>query len=61
MYFDDMTSHTTGGTTYQSMLGHWNAVVLTPIPEAETYAMMLTGLGLLGLMAIRRKSLEKAA
>jgi hypothetical protein len=29
--------------------------VLTPVPEAETYALMLAGLGLLGL-ARRRKS-----
>jgi len=30
-------------------------VVTTPIPEAETYAMMLAGLGLVGFM-VRRKS-----
>ena len=29
-----------------------------PVPEAETYAMMLAGLGLVGLMARRRKQLE---
>jgi hypothetical protein len=29
-----------------------------PVPEAETYAMMLAGLGLVGFMARRRKQLE---
>ena len=28
--------------------------VLTPVPEASTYAMMLAGLGLLGLLTRRR-------
>jgi len=31
-----------------------NSVILTPVPEAETYAMMLVGLGLVGFMARRR-------
>lgn len=30
-----------------------NSVVITPVPEAETYAMMLAGLGLVGFMARR--------
>jgi hypothetical protein len=30
---------------------------LAPVPEPETYAMFLTGLGLLGVMARRRKAL----
>jgi hypothetical protein len=30
---------------------------LAPVPEAETYAMMLSGLGLVGLMAHRRRKL----
>jgi len=33
--------------------GLWN--VISPVPEPETYAMLLVGLGLLGLMAYRRK------
>lgn len=35
-----------------------NSVVLTPVPEAETYAMMLAGLGLVGFMARRRTSMS---
>src|SRR5512139_462665 len=31
------------------------AVVMAPVPEAETYAMMLAGLGLVGLTARRRR------
>jgi hypothetical protein len=31
-----------------------NSVVITPVPEAETYAMMLAGLGLIGFMVGRR-------
>jgi hypothetical protein len=32
-----------------------NGVPISPIPEPETYAMMLAGLGLLGVMTRRRK------
>ncbi len=31
-------------------------MTVTPVPEPETYAMMLAGLGLLGFMARRKKS-----
>lgn len=38
------------------MTGHLEGIAtLTPVPEAETYAMMLAGLGLIGLMAHRRR------
>lgn len=33
-------------------------VVSAPVPEAETYAMMLSGLGLVGFAAARRKSVK---
>jgi hypothetical protein len=33
-------------------------VHIASIPEAETYAMMLAGLGLVGFMAKRRKQVE---
>jgi hypothetical protein len=41
----------------ESLYGEWRVdeAVLTPVPEAETYAMMLAGLGLVGFMGLRRK------
>jgi hypothetical protein len=33
-------------------------LALAPVPEPETYAMLLAGLGLLGFMARRRKTAE---
>lgn len=38
-----------------TLMGHLEGVAA--VPEAETYAMMLTGLGLVGLMAHRRRKL----
>lgn len=35
-------------------------LTITPVPEAETYAMMLAGLGLVGFAARRRKCLDTA-
>jgi hypothetical protein len=37
------------------------AVMLAPVPEPETYGMMLAGLGVLGLLARRRKAAGKQA
>jgi hypothetical protein len=37
-----------------------NAVAGAPVPEPETYAMMLAGLGLLGFVARRRKQEDAA-
>lgn len=78
VFFDDMTSSSSSvtiisgtekkpittitTTTYQSMLGQWGPSVVTAVPEASTYAMMLAGLGLVGFMgAARRKRLQAAA
>jgi hypothetical protein len=33
-------------------------MMITAVPEAETYAMMLAGLGLVGFMARRRRSVK---
>ena len=40
-------------TTGQTMI---TGVALAPVPEPETYAMMLAGFGLMGFMARRRKN-----
>ena len=37
------------------------AVMLAPVPEPETYGMMLAGLGVVGLLARRRKAAAKQA
>jgi hypothetical protein len=38
------------------LVGHLEGVAtLAPVPEADTYAMMLAGLGLVGFMAHRRR------
>lgn len=43
------------------MYGEWRSIEVTAVPEAETYAMMLAGLGLVGWMGARRKSIQAAA
>ena len=47
----DILSGTTGNT------GAVDASLVTSVPEPETYAMMLAGLGLLGFVAARRKTI----
>ena len=40
--------------------GGSESFVLTPVPEPETYAMMLAGLGLMGFVSRRRRATAKA-
>ena len=49
----------TNGTNNDFLV--WGVNVTTPVPEPETYAMLLAGLGLLGFMAKRRKLKEVTA
>lgn len=44
------------GTVGASGGSYGGNIVATPVPEPETYAMMLAGLGALGFLARRRKS-----
>lgn len=45
-----------GGRKVGSLLSE--NIPLTPVPEPQTYAMMLGGLGLMGVMVRRRKSVK---
>lgn len=57
-----------GGNEFQGgvSVGEFDATItsmtvsasLAPVPEPETYAMLLAGLGLVGFMARRRKQIE---
>jgi hypothetical protein len=49
-----------GGDNIGMLLDNVSVSVTSPVPEPETYAMLLAGLGLLGFAARRRK-LEQAA
>jgi len=42
-------------TTTSMVAMYSGAVSVTPVPEAETYALALAGLGVVGLVAARRK------
>jgi len=47
------------GTFYSvNLSGVSSAQVLSPVPEPETYAMLLAGLGLIGFMARRRDNIN---
>lgn len=63
-YTADWSHYATGGDSAESqgLLNHtWvfhleGVATLAPVPEADTYAMMLAGLGLVGFMARRRRT-----
>jgi probable HAF family extracellular repeat protein len=44
------------GIASNTITGVTHAFLLTPVPEPETYAMFMAGLGLMGLIARRRKN-----
>ena len=48
-------------TNFDQIAGNWTQFSVTAVPEASTYAMMLAGLGLVGFMGARRKSLHATA
>lgn len=44
------------GTTVGGQASYGGNIVATPVPEPETYAMLLAGLGVVGFLARRRQS-----
>ena len=44
------------GSAYSLVSGERHAFLLTPVPEPETYALFMAGLGLMGFIARRRKN-----
>ncbi|MFZ3289766.1 MAG: FxDxF family PEP-CTERM protein [Telluria sp.] len=50
------------GTLVSTGSGSFGANLnLAPVPEPETYGMMLAGLGILGMLSRRRKNSSTAA
>ena len=58
--FTDATAYGSGTARFIDG-GIASAAVLTPVPEPETYAMLLAGLGLMGFMVRRRQRKLAAA
>ena len=49
-------TQTASGFTIQQGGGSVNFTAVTPVPEPETYALMLAGLGMIGMLARRRRA-----
>lgn len=60
-YFSVPTSDITFDTTFLESFAVIIEPITSPVPEPETYAMLLAGLGFLGFMARRRKLKEAAS
>lgn len=58
LYFDKFNPNVAYVNVQHPTSGNDRTIMISAVPEAETYAMMLTGLGLLGLMARRRKEIH---
>jgi hypothetical protein len=54
-YILGFTDSFTGNVDYEHFVVSVNSANMAPVPEPQTYAMMLAGLGLLGLSIRRRK------
>ena len=61
MGYGNVVSFTLVGNVSWAFIALDNLDVAAPIPEPGTYAMLLAGLGLLGIAARRRKQNEAAA
>lgn len=55
-----MTGHIDHGAGAGSMGGYPTSLVITAVPEPETYAMFLAGLGMIGFIARRRRASQAA-
>lgn len=51
----NLTWYSGGGTSFPVGTYAQDQLYITPVPEPETYAMLLAGLGLMGFVARRRK------
>ena len=57
LYFDKFNPNLAYVNVQHPTGGNDRTIMISAVPEAETYVMMLTGLGLLGFMARRRKEI----
>jgi hypothetical protein len=59
--YDNVVSFTLTGNVTDRFIAIDNVNISDPVPEPESYAMLLAGLGFLGVMARHRKQKETAA